>query len=230
MSTKNSRDHYLSELCIELEELLARKQNERILLGICGAPAAGKSTLASLLCSQWCKRNGSTAIVVPMDGYHHDNSVLEAMGILDLKGIPDSFRAEDFITKFKEIKADSAAKHYCPMFDRQSESSIANAIEVNASHKLIITEGNYLLLAKEPWRGLRDLLDRIWYIQANEDLIFPRLLARHKKGGKNQEASRQKVLSTDIPNARLVMQQQANADKIIAAEQLIGSRKQEPCS
>jgi pantothenate kinase len=196
--------------------------SERFMLGICGAPGAGKSTLAEWIVSEWNKQEPNTAVLVPMDGYHLSNESLEEKSLLQLKGIPDTFDAVSFVDKLDKIKKNPRETHFCPRFERSIEASIQDAISVNSTHRLVLTEGNYLLLDKEPWSRIREILDEVWMIEAEEELILPRLLARHQAGGKTADAALAKVNSTDLPNARLVAQSGTKANRRFKASELQG--------
>lgn len=210
----------MTRALIDLLEKEITRQN-RLLLGICGAPGAGKSTISAWIVESWNLRHTGEAVLVPMDGYHFSNETLERKGLLPLKGIPDTFDAPAFIAKLKSIKQSPAIEHYCPRFDRSIEASIDDDIKVSPSHKLIVVEGNYLLLARPPWNELKSLLDQIWFIDADEELLLPRLLARHQEAGKSAQAAREKLNSTDLPNARLVAESKGRADKVLESRELI---------
>lgn len=194
--------------------------SERFMLGICGAPGAGKSTLAEWIVNEWNRRQPGTAVLVPMDGYHLSNEALEEKSLLPLKGIPDTFDSIAFVEKLAEIREHPEQTHFCPRFDRSIEASIQNAISIVPAHRLVVSEGNYLLLDKEPWCKIREILNEVWMIEAAEELILPRLLQRHQAGGKTQEGALTKVNSTDLPNARLISASSARAHRRFSASEL----------
>lgn len=209
------------ELLDILEKLLCDRQ--KCLLGICGAPGAGKSTIAAWLVAEWNKTHGKEAVLVPMDGYHLDNERLEEKGLLHLKGIPDTFDAEGFVEKIRAIKNQPTATHFCPRFDRSIETSIENAIAVSPQHRLVVVEGNYLLLNDFPWSELKGLFDEVWMIDSDDELILPRLLSRHRQGGKTESEAMDKVSSTDLPNAKLVAACKSNATRVFNARDLMSN-------
>jgi pantothenate kinase len=201
-----------------IEEKLSK--TNRFMLGICGAPGAGKSTLAEWIVHEWNESNPGQAVLVPMDGYHYSNEKLEAISLLPLKGIPDTFDSRAFVDKLKTIKTEPELGHFCPKFERSIETSIPDAISIDPRHRLIVSEGNYLLLDASPWNEIKNILDEIWFIDANEDLLLPRLIARHVAGGKTAKDAEDKVNSTDLPNARLVHASKNRADRIFDANDL----------
>jgi pantothenate kinase len=181
----------LSKLPKELYNALLNKvselgESQRMLLGIAGFPASGKSTLAKDLAKGINKDlKGKVAIVVPMDGFHRSNAELKAWGIWELKGIPDSFNPEAFVNLLTGLREHTNSQVGCPAFDRKIEEPSDNAILVQPHHKLVIVEGNYLLLANGTWGKIKPLLDETWYIESNFQKIEPRLLERHIKGGRS---------------------------------------------
>lgn len=199
-----------------VKQARALPSNGRILIGIAGAPASGKSTLSAQLVEAINeKASGEIAIVVPMDGFHRSNQELKAWGIWELKGIPDSFNAGGFVELLTGLREQTDRTIGCPAFDREVEEPAENAILVKPQHKILIVEGNYLLLQSQPWNLVKPLLDEVWFIDSNIDELEPRLLERHMKGGRNEADARVKMESTDLPNARLIETTRQLADRIV---------------
>jgi len=172
------------------------------ILGIVGPPGSGKSTLAAALCGSLPP---GQAVVVPMDGFHLANSELERLHIRQRKGAPDTFDATGYVALLKRLRDASADEVvYAPEYRREHEEPIASAIAVRADTPLVITEGNYLLLDRSPWREVKRLLDEAWYVQAPDALRRERLAARHRYFGRTAEAALAWVHQTDEPNARVI--------------------------
>ena len=113
----------------------------RAVLGICGAPGAGKSTLAARL----AEAVGPAAVVVPMDGFHLHDDELARLGLSDRKGAPETFDVAGYVALLRRLHIETDHVVYAPEFDRSREESIAGAIAVRPEHRLVVTEGNYLL-------------------------------------------------------------------------------------
>jgi pantothenate kinase len=160
------------------------------------------------------------AVVVPMDGFHRYNKELKELQLFELKGVPDSFDAQAFVKLLSRIKEDRGGTIGCPCFDRDIEEPTPDAIQVKPAHKIVVVEGNYLLLDKSPWDEVRPLLDQVWFIDCDMSEVESRLRARHHKGGRDPEAASIKMESTDLPNARLIEKTRASADRVIRLPKL----------
>ncbi|MCQ8240836.1 nucleoside/nucleotide kinase family protein [Rhizosaccharibacter radicis] len=191
-------------------ELLARHPDGRVILGIAGAPGSGKSTLAALLAGAI----GKNAIVLPMDGFHLANVSLRQLGIADRKGAPDTFDAAGFAALLHRVRHESTATVYAPEFRREIEEPIAGAVAIGPGHRLVVVEGNYLLL-DGPWSVVRGMLHESWFLDVPEDLRDGRLHARHVRFGRTPDAARAWMEHTDMPNARLIQAASGRADLIV---------------
>ncbi|MFE3599313.1 nucleoside/nucleotide kinase family protein [Streptomyces sp. NPDC059142] len=190
----------------------------RTVLGIVGAPAAGKSTLAELL----VRELGPGACAVPMDGYHLANSVLHALGRRDRKGAPDTFDAEGYIALLRRLRegagpdaTGAAVTVYAPRFHREIEESVAGETVIAPEVRLVVTEGNYLLLPEGPWAGVRPLLDESWYVEPDEALRLRRLVGRHVEFGKSPQDAHAWAHGTDQRNAAVIAATRDRADLVV---------------
>lgn len=198
--------------------------DKRFIVGIVGFPGAGKSTLSGGLVDavNAVLPVGQRAQVVPMDGYHLPNETLDRLGLRDLKGIPDTFDADGFVRLLKRIRQSPPQALTAPAFDRSIDGSIADAIRIEPGVRVIVTEGNYLLLDRERWLEIADLLDDSWFLDTSLETIRPRLISRHVEGGRTLEAAIAKVESTDLPNASLIEKTRSRARAIVKAVEISG--------
>jgi pantothenate kinase len=200
----------------DLTSLVARAEalaagSRRAVLGICGAPGAGKSTLASKIAAAL----GESAVLVPMDGFHLANAELERLGRRDRKGALDTFNAVGFVALLERLRRQTDDVVFAPVFRREIEEPIAGAIEIGRRVPLVITEGNYLLHDEEPWSRVRPLLDECWYIEGPEDERLRRLIARHIEFGKAPDQAHEWVHRSDEANARLIEATRGRAALIV---------------
>jgi len=175
----------------------------RAVLGIAGAPASGKSTLAALLLAELDRRHPGAAVGVGMDAFHIGHRLLVRQGMTDVKGAPDTFDAVGFIHLLNRIRSENGTI-YAPEFNRDIEDSLAHVVEIRPEIRLVITEGNYLLLDTAPWNGVRPMLDEAWFVHLDDDERRRRMMRRHERFGHDPETARARTLGTDERNAQLV--------------------------
>ena len=184
----------------------------RKLLGLVGAPGAGKSTLAMALQQAFA----GVSQVVPMDGFHLANAELQRLGRAGRKGAPDTFDGAGYAALLRRLRQQREGEIvYAPEFRREIEEPIAGAIPVLPATQLIITEGNYLLLDDGPWAGVSALLDEVWYVEVDDAVRTDRLAQRHERFGRSAKAARDWVDGVDEPNARLIATTRARAQHVL---------------
>ncbi len=184
----------------------------RFMLGLVGAPGAGKSTVAQSLLDALPGR----AVVVPMDGFHLANSELARLGRADRKGAADTFDSAGYVALLGRLRLRPAGQVvYAPDYRREIEEAVAGAIAVPEDIELVITEGNYLLLDEGHWSGVRGQLDAVWFVDIDAELRRQRLVARHMRFGRSEADARAWVMQTDEPNALLVEATRARADVVL---------------
>lgn len=201
------------------DDLLARvhalaARGPRVVLGIAGCPGAGKSTLAGWLAARLTAA-GLPAAWVPMDGFHLADVELARLGRLDRKGAIDTFDADGYLALLRRLHAETAGVVYAPAFDRELEQPLAGAIAVPPSARVVVTEGNYLLVPDGAWRQVRGALTEAWFADADDDVRRERLVARHVRFGKAPDAARAWVSAVDEPNARLIAATRGAADLVV---------------
>jgi pantothenate kinase len=186
---------------------------ERRVLGIAGAPGAGKSALAARLVGGL---GPDVARLVGMDAFHLAQVELERLGRADRKGAPDTFDADGYVALLERLRASADAVVYAPEFRREIEEPIAGAVPVPREVPLVVTEGNYLLLGSGPWARVRALLDEAWYIEPADDAArVTRLIDRHVAFGRSPEAAREWVTRSDERNAELIADTIGRADLVV---------------
>jgi pantothenate kinase len=184
----------------------------RAILGITGAPAAGKSTLAERLLAEL----GDRAAYVPLDGFHLAHHVLRELGTVHRKGAPDTFDAAGYAALLRRLRDPAEGTVYAPQFRREIEDSVANAIPVPRDARLIITEGNYLLVRSGPWAELAGLLDEVWYLDLDEPTRLRWLTDRHVRYGRDAAEATARATGPDQRNAELIEATKPRADLIIS--------------
>ena len=200
------------DAALERAKSLTRVIDTRVIIGIVGKPGTGKSTLSKFLLKNLPKE--STALV-PMDGYHLSNDQLKLLGRMERKGAPDTFDSHGYAELMQRIKINLEEEIYFPIFHREIEESIAAEGVIHPHTRLVLTEGNYLLLENDGWAHVKSTLTESWFVDIDNDKRMSRLVARHIKFGKDPSAAHAWAHGTDAQNAELIERTRANADVII---------------
>lgn len=211
-----------------LEDLLARarrlgaSRTAPVVIGVVGAPGAGKTTLVEALVGELnegvADPEHQEYAHVPMDGFHLSDQELMRLGLLDRKGAPETFDVHGYAATLRRLRSSREAVVYAPGFERSLEQPLAAAIPVFPSATMIFTEGNYLLLGRPEWRQVRDQCAEVWYCEQEDSLRIQRLIQRHITFGKSPAEAELWVDTVDEPNARLIQATRADADLVISLE------------
>ncbi|MEU9916083.1 nucleoside/nucleotide kinase family protein [Streptomyces sp. NPDC051001] len=210
---------------LTFDDLLIRARalargDRRAILGIAGSPGSGKTTLAQTLVRALGEGGEPWVAHVPMDGFHLADVELDRLGLRDRKGAPDTFDAAGYAALLRRLRAEDeedGAVVYAPGFERVLEQPIAGAVPVPPTARLVVTEGNYLLLDTGAWVRVRQQLDEVWFCELDEQERIRRLVARHEEFGKGHEEAVAWVQRTDQRNAELVAATRDRADLIVPA-------------
>ena len=193
------------------------RADQRTIIGIAGPPASGKSTLAESVVQRLNEDNRSSfpaATLLPMDGYHLENRLLESRGLLARKGAPETFNAWGFCDAVKRLKV-AKRETFHPKFDRQMDLSIAQSITIHPETPVVVVEGNYLLLKTEPWNSLEGEFAATVFVCPSNKAILDRLKQRWIKHGLDEEVAVLRARGNDLANAELVIRDSRDADMLI---------------
>ena len=188
---------------------------KRVMVGLAGAPGAGKSTIAAALASALERELPGQVALVPMDGFHLAQSVIERAGLAEVKGAPETFDAYGYVALLSRLQHEADHTIYAPEFRRAIDDAVAGAIPVTSEVRVVITEGNYLLLDDAPWNTIRDLLDEVWYVTLPDESRIGRLIERHMQFKDSEGAARRRATVSDQRNADLVEAHTAGASLVI---------------
>jgi pantothenate kinase len=151
--------------------------------------------------------------LVPMDGFHLDNRILDARGLRACKGAPESFDAAGFLALVRRLR--SGAEVVYPVFDRARDLSIAGAGIVTPACDMVIIEGNYLLFNEDPWSDLKGLWDFSVWLDTSEETILQRCISRWLNHGHDLPAARMRAETNDLANARRIIAARLPADLVV---------------
>ena len=202
----------LDELADRASHLL--RDGHRALLGITGAPGAGKTTLAAALVER-LRSDGVGVAHIPMDGFHLADAALAERGLLDRKGAIETFDVHGYLALLRRLRTELDHDVLAPDFERTLEQPIAGAITVRPQDRLVVTEGNYLLDDESAWPEVRAVLDETWFIELDDDVRVGRLVRRHVEFGKPEAQAATWVADVDEANARRIIARRSAADLVV---------------
>ena len=208
----NDCEHVTFDSLVEIVE--SRGALNRSILAIAGPPGAGKSTLAERFAEALNARDAQSAAVLPMDGYHFDDRILNERGWRARKGAPHTFDVAGFAQMLARLRRNEEDEIAVPVFDRNIEIARNSARIITQSVRHLIVEGNYLLLNTPPWSTLGSLFDTTVFLNVPLKTLQERLAARWKDLSEDERTN--KLEENDLPNARLVRSESRTAEFVMA--------------
>jgi len=205
----------ITQLALDIQAASLRQTEGRYLLGIAGLPASGKSTLAEKLVQALNQQTPNIAKYVPLDGFHYPNDFLDEHELRHCKGAPRTFDVQSYLNML-ELARLSQSEFAYPVYDRQQhEPTLLDGSEntITPAVKIVITEGNYLLLDQYPWTLLTNLLDACFWLDTPKQTATRWLIARHIQGGRTEADAQKHFERSDASNMEMVLKLKRAADK-----------------
>jgi len=168
------------------------------------------------------------AAFIPMDGYHLSRAQLDAMpdpvSAHARRGAAFTFDGDSFLSLVKQLREPLCPESktlYAPSFDHAVKDPVADDIAIAPRVRLVIFEGNYLSLNKEPWKEAAGLMDELWFVEVEEEVARRRLVARHLKAGisKTEEEARRRADENDLVNGREIVEQRLEVNEVVVSRE-----------
>lgn len=204
----------LDAFALGMLEIARKHALYRPVFALSGILGSGKSTLAHQLESRLQDLSPGCVRVIPLDGFHLSNAELERQGLRHLKGSPQTFDFAAYLRTLEQVRFRQGVVRF-PVYDRSVHEPVLRSTPqqtVDSSVRLILTEGNYLLLEDAPWSSLRKLLDVTWMLRTPVEVARERLLQRHVQGGRTPEDALLHYQRCDEPNTQLVLERSREPD------------------
>ncbi|CAI7648772.1 unnamed protein product [Penicillium bialowiezense] len=220
---------YIDRLARKLQGLCRSKDaNSRILIGVSGIPGSGKSTLAASVAervNQLENAGKDFAVCISMDGYHLSRAQLAAMPdpatAIHRRGAAFTFDAQGFYELVKSLcepLTSTSRTIYAPSFDHAIKDPVTEDIAIFPQSRVVIVEGLYLSLNREPWSSAASELDESWFIEVEREIARARLIKRHVASGivPDVGAAEHRIGSTDSLNADDIMDNRLPVQELIS--------------
>ena len=198
-----------NELLIKLLDNLKNDLKNRYFIALSGPPASGKSTISEKLVKDLTLK-GHNSSILQMDGFHYDDQILKQKSLLLKKGAPETFDVMGFLNFLFRLQNENEVA--IPIFDRSLELSRSSAVIISKETRVVIVEGNYILLKTHPWKELHKFFNSTIMINTKHEILEKRLIERWRSFNIPEEEIKQKVFENDLPNGVNVYKNSILAD------------------
>ncbi|KAK0197905.1 P-loop containing nucleoside triphosphate hydrolase protein [Armillaria mellea] len=181
-----------------VDKLQQTPTNVRLLIGVCGIPASGKSQ--------------SRAVLVGLDGWHLTRAQLDQFPDPKLahsrRGIHWTFDGPAYLAFVKSLRTplDASPVITAPSFDHAVKDPTPNAVTIRPHHRIVIIEGLH-----------GRLLDERCYLRLDIEEARQRLVKRHVLTGITQtlDDAHVRAEQNDIPNGTFIIENMLEPTRII---------------
>ena len=200
------------QLIISVTDHIDGNNKTRYFIALSGPPASGKSTISENLAKDLSAKGYSSSIL-QMDGFHYDDLILKEKKLLSKKGAPETFDVMGLINFVSRLHKEDEV--VIPIFDRSLELSRSSAVIISKNTKVIIVEGNYVLLNSYPWCELHKFFNTTVMINCEKKILEKRLIERWENFNLPKKEIDEKVYKNDLPNGVNVLKNSIAAEYIL---------------
>lgn len=95
--------------------------------------------------------------------------------------------------------------------------TLVNDTEIHPQSKIVLIEGNYCALDREPWSSAARLMDELWFIEVDREVARGRLVRRHVASGicDDLKSAHERIRTTDFLNADDIESNRLDVQEII---------------
>ncbi len=160
-----------------------RASKTPFVIGVAGSVAVGKSTVSRVLetlLSRW--PDTPNVELITTDGFLYPNEVLEAKGLMQRKGFPESYDVKALMRFISDIKS-GVSEVSAPVYDHLTYNIIPGAKQVVHNPDVLIVEGLNLLQPPQfdQELAISDFLDFGIYVDADYKNIEKWFISRFEK-------------------------------------------------
>ena len=200
------------QLIISVTDHIDDNNKNRYFIALSGPPASGKSTISENLAKDLSAK-GYNSSILQMDGFHYDDLILKEKKLLSKKGAPETFDVMGLINFVSRLHKEDEV--VIPIFDRSLELSRSSAVIISKNTKVIIVEGNYVLLNSYPWSELHKFFNTTVMINCEKKILEKRLIERWENFNLPKKEIDEKVYKNDLPNGVNVLKNSIGAEYIL---------------
>ena len=201
-----------NQLLLSVTDHIDNNDKNRYFIALSGPPASGKSTISENLVKDLSAK-GYNSSILQMDGFHYDDLILKEKKLLSKKGAPETFDVMGLINFVSRLHKEDEV--VIPIFDRSLELSRSSAVIISKNTKVIIVEGNYVLLNSYPWSELHKFFNTTVMINCEKKILEKRLIERWENFNLPKKEIDEKVYKNDLPNGVNVLKNSIAAEYIL---------------
>ena len=201
-----------NQVLLSVTDHIDNNDKNRYFIALSGPPASGKSTISENLVKDLSAK-GYNSSILQMDGFHYDDLILKERKLLSKKGAPETFDVMGLINFVSRLHKEDEV--VIPIFDRSLELSRSSAVIISKNTKVIIVEGNYVLLNSYPWSELHKFFNTTVMINCEKKILEKRLIERWENFNLPKKEIDEKVYKNDLPNGVNVLKNSIGAEYIL---------------